>query len=211
MDETEIWKCPTHPSKRRRTGICPTCLRDRLATLCPNCANVRPCSCCPAATSSSSSTSSSSFSLFSASGVGSVGRVSNLLDGEPSFIRSRSLAIPFLRSRSRFTGNVEFSDKKPPTAGNHSKSSFLSIFKTNKSKKGEEDKENEEFAKTSNDFARMMNRSRSVSVPGPTNSGAGETRSSTKGRGWHFPSPMKAFRQSKTSRVVQERSQMIRV
>lgn len=216
MDEEEIWKCPTHPSKRRRTGICPTCLRDRLVTLCPNCANVRPCPCCPAATTSSSSSSfSSSFSLFSsvgaADGVGSVGRVSNLIDSEPSFRRSRSLAIPFLRSRSRFTGNVEFTDQKPPTTGgNRGKSSLLSIFKTNKSKKGEEEKENEELTKTSNDYARMMNRSKSVSVTLSTNSGAGDVKSSSKGRGWYFPSPIRAFRQSKTSKVVQERSPMCR-
>lgn len=213
MDEEEIWKCPTHPSKRRRTGICPTCLRDRLVILCPNCANVRPCPYCPATTtSSSSSSSSSSFSLFSSSaadGVGSVGRVSNLIDSETSFRRSRSLAIPFLRSTSRFTGKEEFTDQKPPTTGgNRGKSSLLSIFKTNKSKKGEEEKENEELTKISNDYAMMMNRSRSVSVTLSTNSGAGDIKSSSKGRGWYFPSPIRAFRQSKTSKVVQQRSPM---
>uniref|UniRef100_A0A7N0UYL4 Uncharacterized protein n=1 Tax=Kalanchoe fedtschenkoi TaxID=63787 RepID=A0A7N0UYL4_KALFE len=45
VDEEEVWKCETHPSKRRRHGVCPLCLRDRLVTLCSNCANVRPCDC----------------------------------------------------------------------------------------------------------------------------------------------------------------------
>uniref|UniRef100_A0A5B7B4D0 Uncharacterized protein n=1 Tax=Davidia involucrata TaxID=16924 RepID=A0A5B7B4D0_DAVIN len=206
MDEEDVWKCPKHPSKRRRSGICPICLRDRLITLCPDCANVRPCACCTTTTTtSSSSSSSSSFSLFSSTGVGAVGRVSNLIDSEPAFRRSRSVGIPFFRSVNM----------KPPPPRNRSKSSFWSVFKTHKSKKDEEPND-EEVNKSEivmeDDYARrMMMRSRSVSVPVASNSGAGEFRSSsTKGRRWHFPSPIKAFRQSKTSKVVQERSPLYR-
>ncbi|XP_074326907.1 uncharacterized protein LOC141664851 [Apium graveolens] len=236
MDEEEIWKCTTHPSKRRRTGICPSCLRDRLNTLCPNCAHVRPCECCPLAAaatmSSSTSSSSSSFSLFSSS--------STSTSGEPSMRRSRSLAIPFLRSRSKYAPNLEFidqkpqpppeptakisdqaiplplppvKDQKPPLPGKSSKSktaSLLSMFKPNKSKKlGEiiEKEKDEELNKTSSDFAWMMRRSRSVAVPKSLNSRAGESDSAVKTRGWHFPSPMNAFRQSKASKVLEEHQQ----
>ncbi|CAM8878026.1 unnamed protein product [Rhodiola kirilowii] len=45
LDEEEVWRCPTHPSKRRMHGVCPLCLRDKLINLCQNCANVRPCDC----------------------------------------------------------------------------------------------------------------------------------------------------------------------
>ncbi|WOG90104.1 hypothetical protein DCAR_0209345 [Daucus carota subsp. sativus] len=238
MDEEEIWKCTTHPSKRRRTGICPICLRDRLNTLCPNCAHVRPCECCPlaaaAASSSSASSSSSSFSLFSSTST----------SGEPSMRRSRSLAIPFLRSRSKYAPNLEFIDQKPPPpppsqppvkapdqslplplppppandqkpplpgkSGKSKTASLLSMFKTNKSKKlGEiiEKEKEEELNKTSSDFAWMMRRSRSVAVPKSLNSRAAESDSAGKTRGWHFPSPMNAFRQSKASKVLEEHPQ----
>ncbi|KAH7836039.1 hypothetical protein Vadar_032190 [Vaccinium darrowii] len=217
-DEEEVWKCPKHPSKRRRTGICPTCLKDRLGTLCPDCATVRPCECCPTATaSSSSSSSSSSFSIFSAFGsrressIGSVGRVSNLIESEPAFRRSRSVAIPFFRSR--FAGDGDsgggISEKRRKSV------SFWSVFRTHKGKKGEEEREEGELNRNSeaeaeveaeeNYLRRMMRRSRSVA------SGMGEIRSSSrKGRGWHFPSPMGVFRHSKTSKVIHERSPLYR-
>ncbi|CAK9142780.1 unnamed protein product [Ilex paraguariensis] len=225
IDEEEVWKCPKHPSKRRRSGICPICLRERLGSLCPDCANVRPCACCP--TSSSSSSSSSSFSLFSSrggssnSGVGDVGKVSKLIDSEPSFRRSRSLAIPFLRSRSRFAGDfVSGEGKNSPPGSRNRASSFWSVFKANKSKRSEEeeDKENSEMKSSEvvidNEYerARMMMRSRSVAVPVTSGFGSGDFRSSsrTTGKGWHFPSPMKVFRHSKVSKVVQERSPLYR-
>ncbi|XP_059656812.1 uncharacterized protein LOC132303534 [Cornus florida] len=222
VEEEDVWKCPKHPSKRRRSGICPTCLRERLVTLCPDCANVRPCACCPTDTTSSSSSSSSSFSLFSSTrGVGSVGRVSNLIDSEPSFRRSSSVGMFF---RSRFAGGErDAGGAKPPLARNPTKSSaFWSVFKTrNSSKKGGEGvgEEDEESLKKSriiveeeeeDDYSRMMRRSRSVSVPISSNSGTGNVRSSSKGRKWHFPSPMKVFRQTKLSKVVQERSPLYR-
>ncbi|CAA0841858.1 Unknown protein [Striga hermonthica] len=75
--EEEVWKCPKHPSKRRRNGICPVCLRDRLVTLCPHCATARPCACADRVAASSS------------------------FEADPSLNRSRSVAIPFLRGPSK--------------------------------------------------------------------------------------------------------------
>ncbi|XP_052171490.1 uncharacterized protein LOC127787469 [Diospyros lotus] len=217
-DEEEVWKCPQHPSKRRKTGICPTCLRDRLNTLCPDCANVRPCACCPtSATTSSNSSSSSSFSLFSsrsvressrAAGVGSVGRVSNLIESEPSFHRSRSVGLPFLRSR--LASVRDYGGSKTPAPGTQSRSSFWSVFRTRKNKKGAEE-EDEESKRPEYYVQRMMMRSRSVSVPAASNRVAGDVRASPgKNRGWYFPSPIKAFRHWTTPRVVRERSPLYR-
>jgi hypothetical protein len=220
LDEEEIWKCLKHPSKRRKIGICPVCLRERLATLCPDCANVRPCS-CYATTSSSSSSASSSFSRFSVSGdgVGVVGKVHNLIDREPSLRRSRSVAIPFLRSRSRFSGadkELEPDRDSPAINGSRSARSFWSLFKTHKSNRGSESEHDWESKKVlteerDGDMSRkaVMARSRSVAVTAV--SGNGEFKAPrSKGKGWYFPSPMKVFRQSKASKVVQERSPLYR-
>ncbi|KAJ7953450.1 DUF740 family protein [Quillaja saponaria] len=220
VDEREIWKCPKHPSKRRRSGICPICLRERLVTLCPDCANVRPCSCC-AITSCSSSSSSSSFSRFSFAGeggaVGSIGRVSNLMDSEPAFRRSRSLAVPFLRSRSRFVGGDR--DPDPESARDSPaasvRSSFWSLFKTQKSKRNgfqEEVLKKVEVEKHEDVIDRrpMMMRSKSVAVPAVAGSGVGDFRPPSKGKGWYFPSPIKVFRQTKLPKVIQQRSPMYR-
>ncbi|KAJ0110516.1 hypothetical protein Patl1_03511 [Pistacia atlantica] len=201
LDEEEVWKCQKHPSKRHRSGVCPTCLHDRLSSLCPDCANVRPCA-CSAATTSSSSSSSSSFSRFSVSGgenfsagIGTVGRVSNLIESEPAFRRSRSVAAPFLRSKSKGNGvNNNESRSKTPT---------LSFWwwlkggnKNSKSKRGGDVEEERRV---------MMKKSRSVAVS--TTSDYGKS----KGAKWYFPSPIKAFRQSRLSKVVvQERSPMYR-
>lgn len=56
----------------------------------------------------------------------------------------------------------------------------------------------------------VMARSRSVAVTAVSGAGDEELRGRTKGRGWFFPSPMKAFRQPKVSKVVQERSPLYR-
>ncbi|KAB1215965.1 hypothetical protein CJ030_MR4G023635 [Morella rubra] len=225
-DEEEVWKCPKHPSKRRRSGICPACLRDRLAILCPECANVRPCACCAAAATTSSSSSSSSsfsrsFSRFSTSegGVGSFGRVSNLIESEPAFRRSRSVAIPFLRSRSRFVGNETELKEPSPVNGKSKASSFWSVFKSQKSKNIETNDGSEKKAEAMEEEDKdmrarrtMMMRSRSVAVPVTSDSrscsGGGESR--TRGRSWYFPSPIKVFRQSKIAKVVQQRSPLYR-
>ncbi|XP_057448634.1 uncharacterized protein LOC130740143 [Lotus japonicus] len=212
IDEEEVWKCTKHPSKRRKTGICATCLRDRLVILCPDCATVRPCS-CSAATSSSSSSSGD--------GTGSVGKVNNLIEKDPGLRRSRSLAIPFLRSRSRFSGGDRVLDpgtarESPAVNGSRSARSFWSMFKPPRSNKGSESEHGwdvkkvlaEELDVDGGDASQkaVMARSRSVAVFG----GDGELRPRTKGRGWSFPSPMKVFRQSKASKVVQERSPLYR-
>ncbi|KAA0053035.1 hypothetical protein IC582_015023 [Cucumis melo] len=214
-DEDDLWKCPKHPSKRRRIGICPLCLRDRLVTLCPDCANVRPCNCCATTnttTTSSSSSSSSSFSRFSSADLGSVGRLSNLIDGEPAFRRSRSLAaIPFLRSRF-----VADSVDDCSSSGNNSArtSSFWSIFRSKSKKRndgGEIDfrRRAKEVAEVEEAMRRkLMIRSRSVAV---ADSGGRIVRPPVKPRTWYFPSPIKAFRQTKISKpVLTERSPLHR-
>ncbi|GLT91226.1 hypothetical protein SLE2022_091240 [Rubroshorea leprosula] len=197
LNEEEVWKCAKHPSKRHRSGICPVCLRDRLASLCPDCAHTRPCTCSTVSTASSSS-SSSSFSRFSASGVGSVGRVSNLIESEPALRRSRSLSVPFLRSKPE-----NYSERKYDFSGKGKKSPFWSVFKSKK-----RDSEGREGAKSRNvveERRTMMKKSRSVAVPPVTSeTNAGEIKSSPapKWKGWFFPSPIKAFRQSRVSKLV---------
>ncbi|XP_057977056.1 uncharacterized protein LOC131164108 [Malania oleifera] len=213
VDEEEVWKCPKHPSKRRRNGICPICLRDRLVSLCPNCANVRPCACsaATATSSSSSSSSSSSFSLIYGTGVGTTGRVSNLLDSEPALRRSRTVAAPFLRSRLGADKDAGERKNPPLPPISRRKSSFWSLFKPPKTKKPEGGAREAEARRNEVEEAesvRRMMRSRSVGVPVLSDSSSGDVRS--KARGWYFPSPIKAFRQSKTSKVVQERSPLCR-
>ncbi|XP_024026530.1 uncharacterized protein LOC112093068, partial [Morus notabilis] len=187
--------------------ICPVCLRERLGSLCPDCANVRPCGCCATTSSSSSS---------SGDGAGSVGRLSSLIESEPAFRRSRSVAIPFLRSRSRFVGSdkdAEIGDRSlPPSAGKTS--ALWSVFRFQKSKRSEKREGNGE---NDADAMRrtMMMRSRSVAVPmaaktAASDSVTGDVKPASKGRSWYFPSPIKAFRQSKISRIVHERSPLYR-
>lgn len=196
VEEEEVWKCPKHPSRRRKSGVCPTCLRDRLVILCPDCANLRPCACCAPNTTSSSSSSLSSFSSSSRSFS-----VSNLIDGEPSFRRSRSLAVPFLRSRfasERGSGVVGGGGG----GGERSSSLWSSVFKSQKAKKRGGGREEEEAKRTEEEGMSMgmrTMRSRSVGV-----STAAAARS--KRREWSFPSPMKIFRQSNSSKAVQRRS-----
>lgn len=179
MDEEEIWKCKSHPSSRHRTGICPTCLRNRLVDLCPNCASLLPCLTCPLP--------------YSSSYIGSTSSLRNLIDNEPSFKRSASLVVPILRSSSRF------SDHKSPTSARRAKSILLSFFKTNDRGKKDENVDLKTNIR-SGDYVEMMRRSRSVGVKLPVEA--------AKGRGWFFQSPIKAFRQTKTSKVVHERSPM---
>lgn len=237
VDEEEVWKCAKHPSKRRRSGICPTCLRERLNSLCPDCANLRPCGCCVASTSSSSSSSSSFSRFFSGgggdSGVGSVGRVSNLLESEPSFRRSRSVAVPFFRSRSRFVGDMDSDVRKgveTPGARSSRTAALFAMFKRDKSRRsggvafdvascnGDDGKRAEgreadvAAAAAEAERGRMMRKSRSVAVTSNRLSTDDRSAGNGKSRGWHFPSPMKAFsRQSKVSKAVaQERSPLYR-
>ncbi|KAL3645545.1 hypothetical protein CASFOL_010725 [Castilleja foliolosa] len=193
MVEEEVWKCPKHPSTRRRNGICPVCLRDRLVGLCPHCANVRPCACV--------FSTSSSFR--------------HVIDGESSLHRSRSIAIPFLRSRNNeLTANN----------GAHKTTSFLSILKRSKTNRCDKSAEKDEGFVDENtleshnrieDFARMITRSRSVSVDKTAMTSrfrrSKDNSSPAKGRSWHFPSPMTVFRSSKTPKIiVQDRSPLHR-
>ncbi|KAI6702414.1 hypothetical protein NL676_011550 [Syzygium grande] len=246
VDEEEVWKCAKHPTRRRRSGICPKCLRERLDGLCPDCASLRPCSCCASATSSSSS-SSSSFSRFfggdsgggggggaGGGGGGAVGKVSNLIDSEPSFRRSRSVAVSFFRSRSKFVRDLDADigigvgvgvgdgdgPHQRPAESPHRTPSFFGLFRRDKSRRpGAEDAERPgggesdaaaAAAAAEEERRTMMRKSRSVAVmsnPLPLGGGA----ASAKGRSWHFPSPMKVFRQSKMTKVVgQERSPLYR-
>ncbi|KAL0287083.1 UNVERIFIED_CONTAM: hypothetical protein Scaly_2775500 [Sesamum calycinum] len=192
VEEEEVWKCPTHPTKRRRNGICPICLRDRLVSLCPDCAHVRPCGCVASAESSSSSSSSS------------FGRVSNLIDGEPSFRRSRSLAIPFLRTRN--------STERTPNNGRTKTPSFLSVLKRGKTKpneaKGEEMNKETAVNAGSNDEnfdSPLQNFKRGSISTGTSAMASGSVVNSA------FESPMKAFRSSKTPKIpVQDRSPLPR-
>lgn len=173
MDKEEEWKCRSHPFSRHRTGICPLCLRNRLVDLCPNCASLLPCLTCPVPYSSTSTHIVSTASL------------RNLIDNEPSFKRSTSLAISILRSTSRF------SDHKSPASARRAKSILFSFFKTNdKSKKSGNEEMKTSIASDDDHVNMMMRRSRSV------------------GRGWFFWSPIKAFQQTKTSKGVQERLPM---
>nr|XP_011465154.1 PREDICTED: uncharacterized protein LOC105351684 [Fragaria vesca subsp. vesca] len=216
VDEEEVWKCPKHPSKRRKSGICHICLRERLAALCPDCANVRPCPCC--ATTSDSSSSSSD-------GV----RVAKILESEPSFRRSRSVAIPsFLRSSSRYVGSggrrIDLTvpaDRPPKTP-----SFWSSVFRSSRrSQPGEFSVQPEpappmkkfgeiEEVEEENDEAAirrtMMMRSRSVAVPMVSTNSGSSGKPPVKGRGWHFPSPIKAFRHTKISKIGSERSPVYR-
>ncbi|KAJ1395635.1 hypothetical protein SESBI_33197 [Sesbania bispinosa] len=127
------------------------------------------------------------------------------------------MAIPFLlRSRSRFSGDRDLDlDNSPALNGSRSARSFWSLFKTQKSNRTGEPEQNWEAKKVlteerDGDVSKkaVMARSRSVAVAAV--SGDGELRPRTKGRGWFFPSPMKVFRQSKVSKVVQERSPLYR-
>lgn len=229
-----MWKCPKHPTRRRRSGICPKCLRERLDGLCPDCANLRPCNCCASATSSSSS-SSSSFSRFfagdSGGGGASVGRVSNLIDSEPSFRRSRSVAVSFFRSRSKFVreldadadigievGNGDGHHQRPAESP-HRTPSFFGLFSRDKSRRAgaraeaPERTSGGESDDASAERRTMMRKSRSVAVTSNPLGGLGAASAGAtgKGRSWHFPSPMKVFRQSKMTKVVgQERSPLYR-
>ncbi|KAJ9135031.1 hypothetical protein P3X46_032255 [Hevea brasiliensis] len=222
IDEEEVWKCLKHPSKRRRTGICHVCLRERLSSLCPDCANVRPCACYAVTTSSSTSSSFSRFSTASAAesialGIGTVGRVSNLIESEPSFRRSRSLAIPFLRSKPPIDSDSSIRKESPKTT-----SPFWSLFKTssssgNRSKRGDVERnfailqqEDGKKKKEEDERRMMMRKSRSMAVGVTSASGVADVKSS-KAKGWYFPSPIKAFRQSISRGImVQQRSPLYR-
>lgn len=197
LDEEEIWKCTMHPSKRRRRGVCPNCLKDRLASLCSDCATARPCSCSSASSAAVSSSSSSSFSRLSR--VGSVGRVFNLIDSDSVLRRSRSLTIPIFRSKP------ENCSERNEFNGNGKRLSFWSVFKRKRRSDGEERDQGAESKIAEEERRRMMTKSRSVAVGVTSELDGGGMKSKSaavKGRNWYFPSPIKAFRQSRISKLV---------
>lgn len=200
MDEDGCSLCPKHFSKRGFVsggGVCPFCLHERLSSLCPDCAHVLPCSCSSRAAvyfSPSSSSSSSSFSLFAGdnfSGIGSVGRVASLIECEPAFRRSKSMAVPIKQDTVNDSGS---SGLESDGGRSRRTSSFWRLFMGNRG---------------DTKSPAIMRKSRSVAV-------AGETRFSTapatvKGKGWNFPSPIKVFRQSRVSKMIfQQRSPLYR-
>ncbi|PPD67291.1 hypothetical protein GOBAR_DD35838 [Gossypium barbadense] len=181
VDEEEVWKCPKHPSKRRRSGVCPFCLRDKLASLCPDCAHYRPCA---------------------------FGRGSNLTGREPTFRRSRSLAVRFLLSKPE-----RLSEKNESASGKCKTPSFWSMFKASKKSKryeSEDRRREEEKARIAEEERmRMMRKSRSVLATSHSGIGISKLSPSTKAKSWYFPSPMKVFRQTR-GLVFQERSPLYR-
>ncbi|XP_010461105.1 PREDICTED: uncharacterized protein LOC104741878 [Camelina sativa] len=200
MDEDGFSQCPKHFSKRgyfSGGGVCPFCLHERLSSLCQDCAQDLPCSCSSRAAvsfSPSSSSSSSSFSLFagdvsfnfSSSGVGSVGRVASLIEWEPAFRRSKSMAVPIIPDSVIDSGLDRGRSKKT--------SSFWRILLGNR---GDTTK------------PAVMRKSRSVAVAGE--SGFSPAMTTGKGKGWNFPSPIKVFRQSRVSKMIfQQRSPLYR-
>lgn len=203
-DEEDVWKCLNHPSRRRRIGVCPACLREKLAVLCTECAMVRPCACCSSASSSSSS--SLSFISFpgdaafsrSVGGGGSVGRVSNFIETEPSLRRSRSVAISFFKS-ARFAGTGSVDRRDAPESVEKRKAWFWLFFWPRRLKREKIPAEEDE----GDDLKiRTIARSRSVAASTVSDAFAGgvvEEPRSVKSKGWYFPSPMKVFRYTKTS------------
>ncbi|CAL9069787.1 unnamed protein product [Musa banksii] len=190
------WRCRKHTSSSQpRDGICPGCLRDRLLRLCPDCANERPCSCFrPSSSSSSSCSSVSSISLADlagsaggGAGIGAVGLVSRLIDSEPAFRRSRSVGFQLLRTRS-VARHVDGGEApRRPNRGRR----WALFWPFPRAAGGKES-------------AAELSRSRSVGAAGLAGPSGGEDRG--KAWGWHFPSPMNAFRHRRSTKLVHERS-----
>ncbi|CAH8254317.1 unnamed protein product [Arabidopsis lyrata] len=197
MDEDGFSQCSKHFSKRgyfSGGGVCPFCLYERLSSLCPDCAHDLPCSCSSRAAvsfSPSSSSSSSSFSIFAGdvsftfSGVGSVGRVASLIECEPAFRRSKSMAVPIKPD------SVIDSGRSKKT------SSFWRMFMGNRG----------------DTKPAIMRKSRSIAVAGESGFSPVPVpvAATGKGKGWNFPSPIKVFRQSRVSKMIfQQRSPLYR-
>ncbi|GJW38213.1 hypothetical protein Tco_0575760 [Tanacetum coccineum] len=244
VDEAQIFKCQKHPSRKRKSGICPKCLRDRLATLCPDCATALPCPSCPPPVidaSSSSSSSSSSFSLFSFSRGGSrhvsaistnsdTSQLPNKVEADPMLLRSRSSAIPFLRSRSRYVGGpvsnftkcdvdvtaVPSNDNSNNTSNNNkpavskvsrSKINFWSVFTAGKSKKSDvidDGIDNKRDDTSDKCELRVVNDNSMMARSRSVAVGGGNrfAQANSKQKGWNFPSPMKGFRHAKPPNSV---------
>ncbi|KAG1354293.1 hypothetical protein COCNU_07G004050 [Cocos nucifera] len=204
-EEEEGWKCRKHPSQPRY-GVCPVCLWDRLLLLCPDCANVCPCGCFPPSTSSSSASSFSSLSADFArsggggAGIGAVGRVVHLIESELAFRRSRSVGFHLLQSRSvAARGGETGNGGRPRARGRWGWAAFW-LLSRRKEERGQESRSTAPV---------KLSRSASVGVVAYPDS-VGGSGGRSKGWGWHFPSPMKAFRYPKSTKVVQQRSPLCR-
>lgn len=204
-DDGVPWRCHKHHSSSQIPyGICPGCLRQRLLSLCPDCANERPCACLLPSSSSSSSSSASSFSLSSISFVdfvgsvgggaeiGAIGPISRLIEREPAFRRSRSVGFQFLRTRS-VASHIDGGNAPPRPRGARRWVSFWPFSRT-----AAVDRKDSEVERAPVE----LSRSRSVGAAGLGGLGSDDER--RKGWGWHFPSPMNAFRQRRSAKVVQQ-------
>lgn len=213
-------RCRRHPSPPLH-GVCPACLRERLSLLCPDCASPRlSCSCHPSSsTSTSTSTSSSGAAAAAAAAssssdhaaVGTVAPMSYFIGAEPSLRRSRSAAVAFLRTRPSDDRRPAPAPAPAPPGGKRRRLSISKllhfwVFRRDKSKGGGEP----ERVEAKGNVERLF-RSRSVGAscrpPEPPSAAAG---GGGKGRGWYFPSPIKAFRQSKADKILQQRSPLCR-
>ncbi|TVU28075.1 hypothetical protein EJB05_19583, partial [Eragrostis curvula] len=184
------WPCRKHPTPRSGGGVCPYCLRDRLLRLCPNCAHVRPCTCTSACASPSSSSSASG---------DAVGRVHSLIEREHRIARSRSVAAgssaafaaPALAAASALPGGGRRKAKvwgwPPPFWKGAARESDA----------GEPDEEE----------GLGLPRSSSVSATAVEWKTAAAAVAARAARwGWHFPSPLKAFRHRRSSASVAGRA-----
>ncbi|KAI4981256.1 uncharacterized protein LOC123402183 [Hordeum vulgare subsp. vulgare] len=170
------WRCRKHPAARSGGGVCPYCLRDRLLRLCPNCARVRPCPCTCASPSSSSSASGDA-----------VGRVHSLIEREHRVARSRSVAA----SSSAAMASVATAASGRRKARVWGWTPFWKSSAKDGCAAPEEDEEEERLG---------LARSSSVSATAVEAKAVAAKAAATKARwGWHFPSPMKAFRQHRRS------------
>lgn len=184
-----VWqKCSRHEGRFVCVGgVCPYCLHERLSSLCPDCAHDLPCSCTPRASVSSAGGGSE----VPFAGIGSVGRVANLIECEPAFRRSTSIAVPYFWS-AKPERVLESGSDLQPGGGRW----FWRLFRGNK---GE--------TKTKAATTTIMKKSKSdggevLLSPAPVTS---------KGNGWYFPSPIKVFRQSRVSKMIfQQRSPLYR-
>ncbi|KQK00841.1 uncharacterized protein LOC100832650 [Brachypodium distachyon] len=175
------WRCRKHPAARSGGGVCPYCLRDRLLRLCPNCARVRPCPCTCAGSPSSSS---------SAASGETVGRVHSLIEREHRMARSRSVAASSSAAMASVAASGVGGRRKARIWG-------WTPFWKSAAKEGEEDEE-EKLG---------LARSSSVSATAVEAKTVAAKAAAAKARwgGWHFPSPMKAFRHRRSSASMPER------
>ncbi|XP_042440573.1 uncharacterized protein LOC122025765 [Zingiber officinale] len=193
VEEETGWRCWKHPMQSPG-GVCASCLRDRLLRLCPNCAGLRPCSCFASPSSSRSSSSGSPRSCRWISGdeagLGPVGTVSRLIASEPAFRRSRSVGIPLVRSRSVAAAPAACDDPSPSSTERGGRRGWAFFWP---------------FSRSAGEGKKVIPplglfRSRTVAAGRSSMSGGGVREEEAKrksGRRWHFPSPMKVFRQRK--------------